>query len=61
MNYLCWKWIITKDYLEFAALPRKFTQTEDFKLWSKDRKSHSNAYDYFRMVKERNYATRLEF
>jgi hypothetical protein len=38
-----------------------FVHLEDYKLWAKGRHPASNAYAYFDMVRERNYATRLEF
>lgn len=38
-----------------------FANNEDYKLWAKGRHPASNAMAYFDMVRERNYATRLEF
>lgn len=35
--------------------------TEYYRLWAKGRNQESNMMAYFDMVKERNYATRLEF
>lgn len=38
-----------------------FVYTEDYKQWAKDKHPCTNIYAYLDFVKQRNYATRLEF
>ena len=38
-----------------------FIYLDDYKLWAKDKHPSTNCFAYLDMVKERNYATRLEF
>jgi len=50
-----------KTYLAQFYDPYSIIYSEDYKNWANGRHPASNMMAYFDMVRERNYATRLEF
>lgn len=51
-------WLFGSFYGDFSD---PVFMSDDYRNWAKGRHPASNAMVYFDMVKERNYATRLEF
>lgn len=51
-------WLFGNSYGDYCE---PIFMTDDFRKWSTGRHPSSNAMAYFDMVRERDYATRLEF
>lgn len=59
-NPFTWEMLFS-DVNDFCDAADAWFKTEDFKKWAADKPPEFNAFAYLDMVREREYANRLEF